>query len=238
MTAGAAYPGTRPFERVDSGRFYGRTAEAAYLGEQWRRNKLTYMSGPAGIGKTSLLAAGVLRLVESGNVDLLPVGGFARGSSFPVRAAGDPTPYTLALLRSWSSPEAVARLPRLTVDEFIARRAELRGPAVPVLAAIDQADDLFAGPSSRQEQRQRFLREIRDAMQAPALHLLISVRNDALGRFTDALGVGVRFQLEALAPEQACRAVEGAGLVPPDTAADLVTRYERAASSAPTEANG
>jgi tetratricopeptide (TPR) repeat protein len=222
VSTGLDYPGARPFQRTDSGRFFGRAAEAAELREVWQRNQLTFMYGPAGIGKTSLLAAGVLPLIEGNNVDLLPVGGFSKGSSYPVAAPGEHTPYTLALLRSWSTPGTVSQLRRLTVDEFVARRTEFRDPAVLLLAAIDQADDLFAGPQSRQQQRWRFLRELQDALQEPSLRLLISVRDEALPQFTEAIGRGAQFRLNALEPEQACRAVEGPGLFEPTAARDLV----------------
>jgi hypothetical protein len=222
VNASIAYLGARPFRRTDSGRFFGRAAEAAKLSEIWLQNRLTFMFGPAGIGKTSLLAAGVIPLIESNRLKLLPVGGFSKCSSYPVAASGEHTLYTLALLESWSSRDAVSQLRRRTVDEFVARQTELRDPGVLLLAAIDQADDLFAGPQSRQQQRQRFLREIQDALQEPSLRLLISVRDEALPQFTETLGPGAQFRLNALEPEQACQAVEGPGLFESTAARDLV----------------
>jgi tetratricopeptide (TPR) repeat protein len=180
------------------------------------------MHGPAGIGKTSLLAAGVLPLIESNNVDLLPVGRFSKGASDPAAAPGEHTPYTLALLQAWSSRDTVFGLRRRTVDEFVARRTELSDQGVLLLAAIDQADDLFVGPQARQQQRQRFLRELQDALQEPSLRLLICVRDETLLQFTKVIGPGVQFRLSALEPEQACLAVEGPGLFEPTAARDLV----------------
>ncbi|HXL89296.1 MAG TPA: hypothetical protein VN969_10015 [Streptosporangiaceae bacterium] len=220
MTARPVHPGSRPFQRADNARFFGRTAEAAYVGEIWRQNRLTFLCGPAGIGKTSLLAAGILPLVEDNRSELLPVGELARGSSSPSPAPGAHTPYSLALLRSWSPPGMVSRLRRLTVDDFLARRAEIRSR--PVLAAIDHADDLFAGPGSRDRDRLRFLRELEDALAEPTVHLLISVRDDALPRFTAAIGEGVQFHLGALDPDDAYRVVEGPGGFAADAAGELV----------------
>src|SRR6516164_5021462 len=96
------YPGPRPFQRADSGRFFGRADEAAALSTAWLGSRLTFVTGPAGVGKSSLVAAGVLPLVNRGNVELLPIGGFSRGSSSPIAPPGPHTPFTLALLRSWS----------------------------------------------------------------------------------------------------------------------------------------
>jgi hypothetical protein len=216
------YRGSRPFRREDSGRFFGRETEAEELGALWLKNRLTFVSGPAGIGKTSLLAAGVLPMVNRNEVDLLPVGRFSRGASSPITPPGQHTPYTLALLRSWSGPGPPLQLDPFTVDEFIATRAEQRDPSVSLLAAIDQADDLFAGPSSRGPQQQRFLRELADALRQPALHLLISVRDEALPRFADELGEGAHIQLRALEPEQARMAVTRPGGFDERAADDLI----------------
>jgi len=183
---------------------------------------LTFVSGPAGIGKTSLLAAGVLPKVNRPEVDLLPVGRFSRGASSPIAPPGQHTPYTLALLRTWSDPSSSLQLNPFTVDEFVVDRARRRASSVVMLAAIDQADDLFAGPRSRQPQRQRFLREVADALEQPSLHLLISVRDDALPRFAEELGEGVHVQLRALAPEQARMAVTRPGGFDERAADDLI----------------
>jgi Novel STAND NTPase 1 len=222
MSVDLAYPGHRPFRREDSGRFFGRETEAADLSESWLRHRLTFVSGPAGIGKTSLLAAGVLPLVNRHNVDLLPVGWFSRGSSSPIAPPGQHTPYTLALLRSWSDSGAPLQLDPFTVDEFVAKRVKQLDPSVSVLAAIDQADDVFAGPRSRRAQRQRFLRELADALQQPNLHLLICVRDEALPRFTDALGEGAHIRIGDLEPSQARMAVIKPGGFDARAADDLI----------------
>ena len=48
-----------PFGRMDDARFGGRTStEAKRLGDAWLGNQLTYLYGPAGVGKTSLLLPG------------------------------------------------------------------------------------------------------------------------------------------------------------------------------------
>jgi hypothetical protein len=109
-----------------------------------------------------------------------------------------------------------------TVDEFIATRARQLDPSVSILAAIDQADDLFAGPESRRAQRQRFLRELADALEHPALHLLICVRDEALSRFVGELGEGAHLRLAALDQEQARMAVTGPGGFDQRAAEDLV----------------
>jgi len=223
MSVDLRYPGSRPFQREDSGRFFGRDDEAAALSATWQRNRLTFVFGSAGVGKSSLVAAGVLPLVNRSNVELLPVGGFSRGSSSPIAPPGPHNPYTLALLRSWSLLGAGLELDPFTVDEFVARRVRQLDPSKTVLAAIDQADDLFAGPPSRQPQRQRFLRELADALEQSALHLLICVRDEALSRFTDVLGQGALIEVKALEPDRAHEAVTRPGCFNPEAAGELIT---------------
>jgi hypothetical protein len=236
--ADLGYPGAQPFKRADSGRFFGRTAQAAFLGQLWLQNRLTFLSGPSGIGKSSLLRAGVLPLVEGSKVSLLPVGGLSGGASFRVAALPAHNPYTMALLRSWSPGDAPTHLADLTVDDFIGRRAELQDPSVSILAAIDQADDLLAGSASRQRYRRRFLGELADALaEQPTLHLLVSVREDALTHFTEILGQGTKCDLSPLGIGEAREAVAGPGYFAADAADDIVdsVRTSRIVSAAGQE---
>jgi hypothetical protein len=224
-SADRVYPGARPFEREESGRFFGRKTEAADLGRHWLENRVTYLYGPAGIGKTSLLTAGVLPVVESRNVSLLPVGSLSRGARLPVAALGAHNPYTLALLRSWSDADS-ARLAGLTVNGFVRQYAQRRDQSVLIMAAIDQADDLFAGPESRDEHRRYFLYQLQQALREPNLRLLVSIREDALPEVTDAIGDGIRFRLSPLGVEAAHEAAEGPGQFDSRAARELVSRIQ------------
>jgi len=200
------YPGTRPFEGANRNWFFGRGTEAEHLAELWRTNSLVIMHGRAGCGKTSLLRAGVAPQVEGGPVDVLPVGGLCYGATFPAAALPGHNPYQLALLRSWQPDEVPSRLAGLSVREFLARRAgRSEGP---VLAAIDQAEELFAASGARQTHRQRLLAELRDALaETPQLHLLLVVREDSASEFAAALDRSTSFEVTALSPAAACEAV-------------------------------
>lgn len=222
-SAERAYPGARPFERAESDRFFGRETEAADLGRHWLENPVTYLYGPAGIGKTSLLTAGVLPMVERRNVSLLPVGSLSRGARLPVAALGAHNPYTVALLRSWSDADS-ARLAGLTVSGFVRQYAQRRDQGVLIMAAIDQADDLFAGPESREEDRLYFLHQLGQALRQPNLRLLVSIREDALPEVTRAIGNGIQFRLSPLGIEAAHEAAEGPGQFDSRAARELVSR--------------
>ncbi|MBK6932676.1 MAG: WD40 repeat domain-containing protein [Saprospirales bacterium] len=58
------YPGIRSFERAESGRFFGRSRETAELFSMVKVKPLTVLFAKSGIGKTSLLNAGLAPLLE------------------------------------------------------------------------------------------------------------------------------------------------------------------------------
>jgi tetratricopeptide (TPR) repeat protein len=232
------YPGSRPFLRSDSRHFFGRAAEAAALARMWRDNRLTIASGPTASGKTSLLLAGVLPLVETGQADLLPPGRVSYGSTFPVAALPEHNPYTLALLRSWAPAVPATRLAALTIRDYLTRRAERYEGAV--LAAIDQAELLLADSSgARTRDRYSFFADLASALaDVPRLHLMLLTRQSAVDRLSDALGGGLRFQVEALRFESALHAVTGPAQASgrsfgPEAAEALVADLLRARSGTP-----
>jgi len=66
------YPGTRPFEEKDRSLFFGRNEDISRLSKQIRLEQLLVLFGKSGLGKSSLLNAGILpAMKESGNV--LPI---------------------------------------------------------------------------------------------------------------------------------------------------------------------
>ena len=208
---GAPYPGRRPFLQADQDHFFGRGTDSKALLELWQDNRITLLVGSAGSGKTSLLNAGVLPLLKQNRTHFLPVGAIC-GSTFPRAALPEHNPYTLALLQSWSPGERTTRLVDLTVRDFI--RAEdsehhkLRSG--PLLAAIDQVDDLLAYQGPRQAYRQKFLGELADAVHDDlGLHLLLLAREETAAVISRALGGTAVYNLTALTRQDAIEAVTG-----------------------------
>ncbi|WP_441246924.1 ATP-binding protein [Kitasatospora sp. McL0602] len=65
-TGRAPYPGAAPFEAADSARYFGREALLDQLVEQLARRRLIAVTGPSGVGKSSLVRAGLLARLGAG----------------------------------------------------------------------------------------------------------------------------------------------------------------------------
>ena len=65
------WPGLDPFDEADRAFFHGRAAESGELLRLVRREPLTVLFGRSGLGKTSLLRAGLFPLLRG--EDYLPV---------------------------------------------------------------------------------------------------------------------------------------------------------------------
>lgn len=216
-SADQPYVGLRPFSRADSFRFFGRAREAHEVSDLWQANRLTILYGPSGVGKTSLIHAGVLPLLDPTKTDILPIGRVSYGSVFPTAALSDHNPHVFALLSSWSPREAPTRLANLTVHGFLRRRPKRQDPygdPVPVLAAIDQAEELFGDFAHREHHRVLFIDQLVEALDAdPNLRLLMCLREDYLGAILPhepkLAGVArCRVELKALSKAAAVEATE------------------------------
>ncbi|GAT70636.1 WD40 repeat-containing protein [Planomonospora sphaerica] len=216
--AAGPYVGLRPYRESEHDLFFGREREAREIATIWQATGLTVLYGTSGVGKTSLLHAGVLPRIEAERADVLPV---ARVS--PRRIAAPPARagaglHVLALLSAWAPDEPLSALAGLTVAEFLARRPERRdryGDPVPVLVAVDQAEELFSGPAHQEADRTELLAQLAQAVEEhDGLHLLLSLREEHLAAVLPherPLGRGsrARFHLRPLARATALDAVTG-----------------------------
>ncbi|MCW2948372.1 MAG: hypothetical protein JWR24_5089 [Actinoallomurus sp.] len=220
------YVGVRPFRSEEADQFFGRDRESAEVAALWNRTPLTLLSGAAGVGKTSLITAGLLPRMEPAG-DVLPTGRLVLPPSGPIAALPAHNRYSLALLSSWFPAEYVSVLAGRTLADFLRRRRPqtARRDGRRTLAVIDQAEQLFDGPAAQEPQRAAFLAELAEALhELPGLRLLIAVRDEHADgyRLDDAAAFSLPALTREAATEAMTRPARAAGRVFEPDAAEMV----------------
>ncbi|WP_327085708.1 tetratricopeptide repeat protein [Nonomuraea sp. NBC_01738] len=158
------YVGLRPFARADHAFFFGREREITDVASLWLSNRLLVVYGQSGVGKSSLLNAGVIPLLETRPVEVLP----------PARPRD-----VLTTWLPYAQPDS------MSLTEFFRRRQGLTddfGDPQPLLAAIDQFEEIYI--AFRPQARERLLDDLAAALTAtPQLRLLLAMREDFYAAF-------------------------------------------------------
>ena len=130
------YRGMAPFREADQDIFLGRDAEISAVVERIRADHACSIVGPAGIGKTSLVFAGVVPVLRQGAVE-----GSDRWPVVAVQAGDRPTlSLAAAMLKPADVPDA---RPEAVLDDVDGLLASLRGRFGGVLLVVDQLEELF-----------------------------------------------------------------------------------------------
>jgi len=162
------------FERTDTQIFFGRDAEAAHLARQVETHKLTVLVGQSGVGKTSLLNAGVTPKLEDSGYQVVYI-----------RALSDPAEIIKRSL--WAIVEG-RRLPLSSQASLMSLRRFLEGilpEGARTVFLIDQFEEFFMrlGEASRED----FAATIVDCMKCETqdLRFVLSLREDYLYRLLE-----------------------------------------------------
>lgn len=208
MTAPNPYVGPRPFERADSNLFFGRTQEANELLSLIVANRAVVLYAPSGAGKTSLLNALVIPLLEKeGDLQVYP---FARVRG-PLPAGLDPAEitnlYVFHSLLSWCGTAAAPKtLANQTIAQFLTNPPQAKAetaagegilslgeflttpepafdgeeglPPARVLV-FDQFEELFTTYPERWRDREGLFNQLERALHDdPLLRVVFSLRED------------------------------------------------------------
>ncbi|MBL7498137.1 hypothetical protein I6A84_01665 [Frankia sp. CNm7] len=212
------YLGLRSYDADDRHLFHGREQETENVRALWESNRLVVLFGQSGVGKTSLLRAGILPRLVGEAAEVLPLGRVSQGTAFPTAGMPNLNPYTYSLLSTWSRATSPAQLTGMTITAFLRGLEDQRdrfGDPVPLYGAIDQFEELFSDLPHRIGYREDFIADLREATAAvPRLRLLVSIREDALARLLpyeqDIVPSGVcRYPMLSLRPDAALAAVTG-----------------------------
>jgi WD40 repeat protein len=213
------YVGLVPYTEDDASFFFGRDSEKSIVTANLRGSRLTLLYGPSGVGKTSLLQAGVVHDLR---------GRVARNAeSAPERAA-----FAIAVFRGWRDEPLKVLMEEIRLSVLEAAPGDELEPWQPgedpvetlrgwterarkLLVVLDQFEDYFLyHPNERGEGT--FDGEFPRIVNEPNLraNFLVSIREDAWakldrfeGRVPQLFANYVR--VEHLEPEGAREAVEG-----------------------------
>jgi DNA-binding SARP family transcriptional activator/WD40 repeat protein len=156
------FKGLAFFDRADVDYFCGRERVVADLVTRLTTNSLVGLVGPSGIGKSSVLRAGILPALQNG---VLP--GSDRWSQFLLRPGADPCAELTRVLDADGLDTALKRI----------------GPGERIVIVVDQLEELFT-VCAHEEERAAFLDELSAAATDPARRalVLVSLRAEFYGR--------------------------------------------------------
>jgi len=215
------YIGPRPFEREDAqkGRFFGRHREARELLSRIVAHSAVLLYSQSGAGKTSLINAKLIPLLEEKGFEVLKPGRVRglRPPDMPRDAIRNI--YVFSTLRSWDNNNTDPKsLADLSLTDFLTQRKRQKNKndeVRPYVAIFDQFEELFTFYPERWENRQDFFDQIGAALDEDRfMRVVFAMREDYIACLDPFLSVlpeklRTRYRLERLAPDQALRAVTG-----------------------------
>jgi hypothetical protein len=209
------YVGPRPFERDDRPFFFGRSAEARELLSLVVAERAVLLYAASGAGKTSLLHAALVPLLEEEEgFETLPIARIRAALPDDALAAARNV-YTAGVLSSLVEGEADDVL-QLTLAQFLEARPhtlDAQGFPAPRALIIDQFEEFFTAYAQYWHQRDRFIGDLNHALEAdPLLRVVLAIREDYVAQldpFEPMLPrqLRTRFHLERLGAEAALAAV-------------------------------
>ena len=211
------YVGPRPFEREDGQRFYGREREANELLSRVVAHPALLLYSQSGAGKTSLLNASLIPLLEKEGFEVLPAARVRGLAPVNIVLEDISNLYSFNVLLSWAEgsvePEALAKM---RLAEFLnnsPRVSSKEGPS-PRIAVFDQFEELFTFYPERWSDREDFFDQVSEVLDADKMMRVIFVMREdyiaELDPYVFALPekLRTRFRLERLREESALEAVQ------------------------------
>lgn len=184
------YVGPRPFERKDEFRFFGRGREARDLADRVIAHAEVLLYAPSGAGKTSLIEAQLIPLLEQEKCEVLPP---ARVQEPPAEGISPQNPFVFHTLLSWArgrgeqlDPARLQQLERSSLADYLALPSvpeSLSHLPHPRILIFDQFEELFTFYPEHWKKREDFFRQIGKALDSnSALRVLFAIREDYIAQ--------------------------------------------------------
>lgn len=213
------YVGPRPFERRHSDRFFGRDRETSEILSLVIAHPVLLLYAQSGAGKTSLINAGLLPLLEEEEFEILPLARVRGLIPENVEPAEISNVYVFNTLLSWAKEQDdSSRLAQMRLEEFLDQREHLsdeEGLVAPRVLIFDQFEELFAFYPERWQDREGFFEQVHNALEAdPLLRVVFIIREDyvaLLDPYASTLPekLRTRYRLERLRADAALSAITG-----------------------------
>jgi CHASE2 domain-containing sensor protein len=182
------YVGLVPYDEADAAFFFGRSTEAAIIAANLRAARLTIVYGPSGVGKSSLLNAGVVHRLRS-----------LAQSTDDDDDDDDAMSFAVCAFRSWSDDpvEGLTAAARAALEEAACDPLPAPSETLPatlrawtdragrLLLVLDQFEEYFQYHSDESDgDLSGFAAGLARIVNDPTLqvHVLLSLREDALAR--------------------------------------------------------
>ena len=211
------YVGPRPFQQSDRSIFAGRQRETREIVDEIFVNRLVVVFGRSGIGKTSLLRAGIIPQLEKEGFEVFPPARVSLPTPPGINAADVQNFYAFNCLREYVGHEAdlIRQFTKRTLAEYLKERQHavdsLKQPLLRALI-LDHIEELSDLPQFWQH-RGPFFRQLHEALeQDHLLRVVILTREDALGSLESYANLlsnrpQARFRLEPMRREDALAAL-------------------------------
>jgi hypothetical protein len=213
------YVGPRPFERDDKAFFFGRDHEASDLFSLVIAHRVLLLYAQSGAGKTSLINAGLIPLLEEEGGEVLPLARVQGLIPEDIEPEEIPNLYVFNSLMSWAEDEAdPKRLAQMSLADFLKERehpTDEEGLPSPRVVIFDQFEELFTSYPERWRDREEFFEQVGDALEKdPLLRVVLVMREDHIAQLDPYAPLlpeklRTRFRLERLREGTALLAVTG-----------------------------
>jgi roadblock/LC7 domain-containing protein len=181
-TRRSPYQGLTPYVEDDAGWFFGRDEWCEVIGDNLRAYSITVLYGASGVGKSSLLRAGLAQRLASEARDNVETHGAPRllPVVFSAWSGGDPVDSLMrAVVRA--ADGLGLDTDDVAADDRLGASLSAWAPRIggPLLVVLDQLEELFLYHGRTGDDS---LEEIGAALRRrdPGIHWLLSIRDDAL----------------------------------------------------------